>query len=67
MYLKIVSIRVVINLNLPVRNDGKALKLCLKIEAVSDGSKADLNEAITQATRKDINADPSTSVNAAQA
>ena len=39
----------------------------MKIEAVSDGSKADLNEAITQATRKDIKAEPSTSANAAQA
>ena len=47
-YVKIISIRVVINLDLPIRNDGKAPKLCLKIEAVSDGSKADLNEAITQ-------------------
>ena len=66
-YVKIVSIRVVINLDLPIRSDGKAPKLCLKIEAVSDGSKADLNEALTQATRKDIKADPSTSANAAQA
>jgi hypothetical protein len=54
-------------LDLPIRNDGKAPKLCLKIEAVSDGSKADLNEAIIQARRKDIKADPSTSANAAQA
>ena len=67
MYVKIISFRVVINLDLPIRNDGKAPKLCLKIEAVSDGSKADLNEAITQARRKDIKADPSTSANAAQA
>ena len=67
MYVKIVSIRVVINLDLPIRNDGKAPKLCLKIEAVSDGSKADLNEAVTQARSKDIKADPSTSANAAQA
>ena len=66
-YVKIVSFRVVINLDLPIRNDGKAPKLCLKIEAVSDGSKADLNEAITQARHKDIKADPSTSANAAQA
>jgi hypothetical protein len=66
-YVKIVSIRLVINLDLPIRNDGKAPKLCLKIEAVSDGSKADLNEAITQATRRDIKADSSTSANAAQA
>ena len=68
--VKIVSFRVVINLDLPIRNDGKAPKLCLKIEAVSDGSKAGLNEAITQATRKDIKTDPSepsTSANAAQA
>ena len=66
-YVKIVSFRVVINLDLPVRNDGKAPKLCLKIEAISDGSRADLNEAITQAKRKDIKAGPSTSANAAQA
>jgi hypothetical protein len=66
-YVKIISIRVVINLDLPIRNDGKAPKLCLKIEAVSDGSKADLNEAITQARRKDIKALPSISANAAQA
>ena len=66
-YVKIVSIRVVINLDLPIRNDGKAPKLCVKIEAVSDGTKADLNEAITQARRKDIKGDPSTSANAAQA
>ena len=54
-------------MDLPIRNDGKAPKLCFKIEVVSDGSKADLNEAITQARRKDIKADPSTSANAAQA
>ena len=66
-YVNIVSIPVVINLDLPIRHDGKAPKLCLKIEAVSDGSKADLNEAITQATRKDIKANPSTSATAAQA
>ena len=67
MYVKIISIWVVINLDLPIRNDSKAPKLCLRIEAVSDGSKADSNEAITQATCKDIKADPSTSANAAQA
>ena len=65
-YVQIVSFRVVINLDLPIGNDGKAPKLCLKIEAVSNGSKADLNEAITQAMRKDIKVDPSTSANAAQ-
>jgi hypothetical protein len=66
-YVKIVSILVVINLDLPIPNYDKAAKLCLKIEAVSDGSKADLNEAVTQATRKDIKAGPSTTANAAQA
>ena len=64
-YVQIVSFRVVINLDLPIGNDGKAPKLCLKIEAVSNGSKADLNEAITQARHKGIKADPSTSANAA--
>src|SRR5271155_3633975 len=55
----ILSILVVINFDLHILNYASTAKLCLKMKAVSDGVKADLNEAITQAARQDIKALPS--------
>src|SRR5271155_6047012 len=60
-------ILVVINLDLHIPNYAKAAKLCLKIKAVSDGVKADLNEAIAQAAQQDIKALPSLVTDAAVA
>src|SRR5271155_699611 len=61
------SILVVINLDLHIPNYAKAAKLCLKIKAISDGVKADLNEAIAQAAQQDIKALPSLVTDAAVA
>ena len=58
---------VVIHLDLHISNYAKAAKLCLKIKAVSDGVKADLNEAIAQAAHQDIKALPSVVTDAAVA
>src|SRR5271155_5935482 len=63
----IFSILVVINLDLHIPNYARTAKLCLKMKAVSDGVKADLNEAIAQAARQDIKPLPSLVTDAAVA
>ena len=54
-------------MDLPIPNYAKSAKLCLKIKAVSDAVKADLNEAIAQAGHQDITGLPSIATEAAEA